>query len=176
MSDAQRRAAEEMAAGPRGAVVGPFIAALRSPELMRRLGNLGEYLRYRNRLGPRLTELVILLVARRWNQEFEWAAHAPIAAGQGLAPGVIDAIAAGRRPAGMAEDEAAVFDFVAELDCSQSVSDAAYERAVALFGEAGVVDLVGTMGYYALLAMLMNVAGTPLPAGVSPVLGRTSSS
>jgi 4-carboxymuconolactone decarboxylase len=170
LSGAQKQAAEEMIAGPRGAVVGPFIAALRSPELMRRLGQLGEYLRFQNALGPRLTELVILLVARRWTQQFEWTAHAPIAADKGLAPSVIDAIAKGLRPARMADDEALVFDFVAELDRSQTVSDGTYDRAVSVLGEAGVVDLVGTLGYYSLLAMLMNVACTPLPSGVTPVL------
>jgi 4-carboxymuconolactone decarboxylase len=171
MTAAQKRAAEEMSGGPRGAVVGPFVAALRSPEFMRRLGSLGEYLRFQNSLGPRLTELAILLVARRWTQQFCWAAHAPIAADRGLSSELIDAIAHGRRPPQLADDEALVFEFVTELEREQAVSDATYARAVESFGEAGVVDLVGAIGYYSLLAMIMNVVGTPLPDGVSPQLG-----
>jgi 4-carboxymuconolactone decarboxylase len=167
---AQRAAAKEIEAGPRGAVVGPFIAALRSPEFMRRLQKLGEYLRFQNALGPRLTELTVLIVARHCTAQFEWVMHAPLAAERGIGPEAIDAIAAGKRPTALAEDEAIVLDFVAELLRSQTVSDGVYERAVAAIGEAGVVDLVGTVGYYSMLAMILNVAQTPLPPDKAPVL------
>jgi 4-carboxymuconolactone decarboxylase len=170
LTEAQREAVEEIEAGPRGAVVGPFVAALRSPELMRRLQKLGEYLRFGNALGPRLTELAVLLVARQWTAQFEWVMHAPIAADRGISPEAIDAIARGGRPAALAGDEAIVFDFVTELARSQAVSDDVYARAVGAFGEAGVIDLVGTVGYYSMLAMILNVAETPLPPGYAPVL------
>lgn len=170
MTPEQLAAAEELEAGPRGAVVGPFIAALRSPEFMRRLQSLGEYLRFQNALGPRLTELVVLLVARQWTQQFEWVMHAPLAAAAGIDLEAIDAIAEGRRPQGLADDEAIVVDFVSELARAQTVSDATFDRAASALGEAGIVDLVGTVGYYASLAMIMNVAKTPLPPDKSPVL------
>jgi 4-carboxymuconolactone decarboxylase len=170
MTRAQKKAARELASGRRGQVIGPFVAALRSPELMSRLQRLGEYLRYESSLGPRLTELVILLTAREWTQQFEWALHVATAAEQGLKPGVIEAIAEGRRPRGMAKDEAVVYDFFTELQRARSVSDATYARAVDAFGEPGVIDLIGIAGYYATLAMILNVARTPLPAGRQPLL------
>lgn len=137
---------------------------------MRRLQALGEYLRYDHTLSPRLREMVILLTAREWTQHFEWDVHSPIALAAGLSPVIVDAIAAGTRPEPMAEDEALVYDFTAELHGRKSVSDPMYTRAVESFGEQGVVDLVGAIGYYTTLAMLMNVARTPLPPGRDAVL------
>jgi 4-carboxymuconolactone decarboxylase len=170
MTPEQRQAVEEIVAGPRGALIGPFIPALRSPAFMQRLQALGEYLRYEQVLEPRLREMVILMTARTWTQQFEWHVHHPLALRAGLPQAVTDAIAEGRRPGDMTEDEAVVHDVVTELERNRSVSDATYARAVTRFGEQGVVDLVGTVGYYSLLAMLMNVARTPLPAGAEPAL------
>jgi len=172
LSAAQRAAAAEIAAGPRGAVVGPFIAALRSPELMTRLQRLGEYLRYRNALGPRLTELAILITARAWSQPFEWAMHVGEAEARGIASATIAALARGARPRRMSTDEATVYDYVRELHASQSVSDATYARAVAAFGEPGVVDLTAVVGYYTTLAMILNVARTPVPPGERSPLAK----
>ena len=170
MTSAQREVAQELAAGRRGAVYGPFVPALRSPELTRRLQKVGEYLRYEPALPPKLREMAILLVAREWTQDFEWDAHAPLAEREGLARDVIDAIAEGRRPATHEAGEAVVYDFFVELERSHSVSNPTYAAAVAAFGEQGVVDLVALIGYYTTLAMIMNVARTPLPAGKMPVL------
>ena len=170
MTRAQQDAAAEIAAGRRGSVEGPFVPALRSPEFTRRLQRLGEYLRYDHALAPRLREMVILLTARAWTQDYEWHIHEPIARSAGLPPETIDAIADGRRPEAMADDEALVWDFVEELQRTRTVSDITYARATGAFGEQGVIDLVGAVGYYSLLAMLMNVAHTPLPAGAMPVL------
>jgi 4-carboxymuconolactone decarboxylase len=169
MTPAQREVAQELAAGRRGAVYGPFVPALRSPELTRRLQRVGEYLRYEPALPPKLREMAILLVAREWTQDFEWDVHAPLAAREGLDAGVIAAIADGRRPAATGE-EALVYDFFIELQRRRSVSDPIYAAAVASLGEQGVVDLVALIGYYTTLAMLMNVARTPLPDGRSAVL------
>lgn len=169
LSNAQKAAAEELEAGPRGALVGPFIPALRSPEFMTRLQRLGHYLRYDNALGPRLTELAILLTAREWSQEFEWAMHLDAARGAGISGRTIESIALGRRPARLTRDEAVVYDFLHELGTARAVGDQTYERAIAAFGEAGVVDLIGVAGYYAMLAMILNVARTPVPADSKPV-------
>ena len=170
MTSEQRAAAEEMSAGPRGAVIGPFIPMLRSPELTRRVQRVGEYLRYQPALPPALREMAILLTAREWTQNFEWDVHAPLAAREGLTQEVIQAIADGRRPERMHEREAIVCDVFTELHRTRSVSDATYAAAVAALGEQGVVDLVALIGYYSLLAMIMNTARTPLPEGRAPTL------
>jgi 4-carboxymuconolactone decarboxylase len=170
MTDAQKKAADELIAGRRGALVGPFHPLLRSPELMSRLQMTGEYLRFSNSIGPKLTELVILLTAREWTQQFEFNAHQPLGLKAGLKQELVAAIADGRRPAAMAEDEEIAYDFCTELHRSQSVSDATYTRAVRRFGEQGVIDMTGLTGYYTVLAMIMNVARTPLPEGTKPPL------
>ena len=165
MTPQQRRAVAEIAVSRRGGLIGPFIPALRSPELMRRLQSLGDYLRFDNAMGVKLTEMTILLTARAWQQDFEWSVHAPLARQSGLDPGIIDAIAAGRRPERMSEDETIVHDLFDELQQTHAVGDATYSRAVQVFGEPGVIDLVSAIGYYSTLAMIMNVARTPAPPG-----------
>lgn len=162
-TQAQKKAVAEMVAGPRGGLIGPFIPAMRSPEFTRRLQSLGEYLRYSSALGPKLGEMAILITARIWTQQFEWDTHAPIARKAGLGSDKIDAIAEGRRPANMDAREEIVYDFLTELNQIRSVTDATYARAVKAFGEQGVIDMVGTFGYYSTLAMIMNVARTPSP-------------
>lgn len=163
LSDAQRAAVQEIVAGPRGAVYGPFVPLLRSPELMRHAQRMGEYLRYRSAIGVRLSELAILVTARQWDQQVEWAIHAPIAAQVGIPSSVIAAIAARQRPGDMLVDEAVVHDFCTQLHEHKAVSDRVYADALALFGEQGVVDLIGINGYYTLLAMVMNTARTSVP-------------
>jgi 4-carboxymuconolactone decarboxylase len=163
LTPAQRAAAQAVIDGPRGALYGPFVPLLRSPELMSSAQRMGEYLRYRSAIGPRLTELAILVTARHWNQQVEWAIHAPVALQSGVAQHVIDAIAARSRPQGMQADEAVVFDFCIELHQQKRVSDATYESALAMFGEHGVVDLMGVSAYYTFLSMVMNGAQTATP-------------
>jgi 4-carboxymuconolactone decarboxylase len=170
MTPAQREAAHAVVHGPRGALVGPFVPLLRSPELMERVQQLGAYLRYRSAIGTRLTELAILLVAREWDQQVEWAIHAPIALEAGVAPHIVDAIANWSRPGQMYPDEQAVYDFSLELLVKKHVSDETWSRAVAQFGEQGVTDLIGINGYYTLLAMVMNAAQTAEPgSSVAPL-------
>lgn len=163
LTDAQRAAAQEIINGPRGAVYGPFVPLLRSPELMSCAQRMGEYLRYRSAIGIRLSELAILVTARQWDQQVEWAIHAPIAEQVGIPRAVIAAISRRERPQGMLVDEAVVYDFCVELHEHKSVSDRIYDDALALFGEHGVVDLMGINGYYTFLAMVMNTARTAVP-------------
>ena len=155
-----------------GVFEGPFVPLLRSPELLRRAQRVGEYLRYHTALPPRLSEMAILIAARHWCQQFEWGIHSVNAAEAGLALEVIDAIAEGRRPAEMADDEAALHDLCLELLRNQSVSDDTYALAVALVDEQGVIDTVGILGYYSLLAMVMNTARTATSADMEPGLER----
>jgi 4-carboxymuconolactone decarboxylase len=164
MNESQQRAAAALIAGPRKGVFGPFIALLRSPELLDRLQRVGEYLRFDNSVAQRLIELAILITARHVTNQFEWALHHPLALTAGVARSTLDAVEARKRPEAMAEDEAVVHDFVVELLRTSAVSDATYARAVQTFGEAGVVDLTATVGYFVSVCLVMNVAGTPAPA------------
>jgi 4-carboxymuconolactone decarboxylase len=148
---------------------GPWHVFIRSPELLTAAQRMGEYLRYRCSLSGRLSELAILLVARHWTQDYEWGAHRKHALEAGVTQATIEAIADARRPAGLTGDEQAVYDFVSEILNSRRVSDPTYEAAKARFGENGVIDLCGIVGYYQLLALTMNVARTPSPEGEQPL-------
>jgi 4-carboxymuconolactone decarboxylase len=147
-------------------VSGPFHPLLRSPELMTRTRAMGDYLRFKSALPPRLSEFVILLTAREWNQQYEWNAHYPIAIKAGVSAATLSAIAAGRHPESMLGDEAILYDFVRELHHTTAVSDASYDRALKAFGDQGVMDTIGISGYYSLLAMVLNTARTP-PGGAN---------
>ena len=171
MTDAQKKAAADFTAA-RGNLSGPWAVLLRSPELVNRVRPLSDYLRFNSTLSPRLSEFVILITAREWAQQYEWNAHYPLALKGGLNPDVAKAVAEGRRPAKMAEDEEIAYDFCTELDNNHSVSDATYARAVAKFGEQGVVEMVSLHGYYTLIAMVLNTARTPLPPGATSGLAR----
>jgi 4-carboxymuconolactone decarboxylase len=168
MTEAQRKAAAELAAGPRGEVRGPFNVLLRSPELMSSVQKVGEYLRFRCQLDRRIAEMATLIAARHWTQLYEWQAHHPLALKAGLKPEIAQAIAEGRRPVGMTKDEEVVYDLLTEALQNRSVSDATYERGIEQFGEQNLVDLLAIAGYYAMLAMMLNVARTPLPEGREP--------
>jgi 4-carboxymuconolactone decarboxylase len=163
--DAYRRAVERFRAVRGADPFGPFPAMLRSPDLTPLVAAVGEYCRHGNALGHRATELVILLVARHYEQPVEWSIHAPIAAKAGVPPEAIDAIAHRRRWAGLTGDDALVHDATAELLAGCQLSDPQYQAVVDRFGERGAVDLAATVGYYGLLALVMNVARTTPPNG-----------
>ncbi len=170
MDDAQRAAADELIAGPRKGVKGPFIPLLRSPQLMARLQKVGEYLRFESVLSRRVNEFVTLVVSRAWTQQFEWATHVPLAIGAGTAAQTIEALREGRRPVGMSPEEELAYDFTTELQRNCGVSDATYRACVEAFGERGVIDLVALVGYFTTVSMVLNVAYTPPEpgAGVDP--------
>ena len=169
LTEAQKKAAAEFEAA-RGTLSGPWSVMLRSPEMINRARSLSDYLRFNSSLPPRLSEFVILITAREWTQQYEWNAHHSLAMKGGLNPEIAKAVAEGRRPEKMADDEAALYDFCIELHRNRSVSDATYARAVAKFGEQGVVDAIGLSGWYTLVAMVLNTARTPLPADAAPAL------
>ena len=166
---AQKKVVKALLSGSRKAVRGPFIALLRCPDLCDRTQKLGEYLRYRSRLPPKLREFAILATARHWQQTYEWHEHARMALESGLSEHSIDTLALEWDGAGLAAEEQTVLRFCRELHRNRAVSDATYREAATLLGEEGVVELCGICGYYTLLAMVMNVAQTPLPEGSDPV-------
>jgi len=162
-TEEQKKAAEEFLATRKVPVFGPFEPLMHSPQVMSQARAMGDYLRYQSALGTTLSELVILITAREWSQDYEWYVHHPIALKAGIKPEVTAAIADGRRPTGMTEDEEIVYDFSMELHKNKRVSDHSYERAEKRFGKKGIVDLTGINAYYTLLAMQMNVAQYQIP-------------
>lgn len=155
----------EIIQGPRRALVEPFVPLLRSPEMCTHAQRLGEYLRYRSAIGLRLSELAILVTARHWSQEVEWAIHAPIALKQGVGEEVVNAIGSNQSPIFVNQDEQVVYDFARQSLVDKRVSDATWALALSHFGEQGAVDLLGIVGYYTMLSLVMNGAQTPAPPG-----------
>ena len=171
MTDAQRELAEWYRGERDGArLAGPWVPLSRSPEVARLMIDMRSHVANRSLLNPQLTEIPILIAAREWTQQFEWNAHARIAERAGLNTEIIAAIAEGRRPGEMSEEEEILYDFCMELQRSKSVSDATYDRTLAAFGQERIIEAVALQGYYALLAMVMNTARTPLPEGTVPPL------
>jgi 4-carboxymuconolactone decarboxylase len=164
-TQAQRDAAEVFRTIRDQPVFGPFVPLHRSPDLMLRLAPVGDFMRKELCFGVRLAEIAILFTARRYDQPVEYAIHADIAAKAGLPAPVIEALAEDRQPPDMTEDEALIWSCVAEIDRSRRLSDTSYAALVARFGEQGVVELAALMGYYQLLATVMNCARTAAPAG-----------
>jgi 4-carboxymuconolactone decarboxylase len=162
-TDEQKKAAEEFKTARKVPVFGPFEPLMYSPQVMNQARAMGDYLRYNSAIGNTLSELVILITAREWTQDYEWYVHYPIALKAGIKQEIADAIADGRRPAGMSDDEEIIYDFTAELNRNKRVSDRTFERAEKRFGKKGVVDLTGISAYYTLLAMHLNAAGYSIP-------------
>jgi 4-carboxymuconolactone decarboxylase len=181
MDAEQKKLLDALLAGPRGGGNsspeaaqkmlggGPFNVWMRSPDLGNRLQNVGEYIRYRTSLPLRLNEFAILITAREWTSQYEWYAHYPLALKAGLDAKVADALALGKRPSGMSDDEAAVYEFCIQLHRTRNVDDSTFKRALALFGEQGVVDLIGVSGYYTAVSMTLNVAQV-MPPEAAPLL------
>jgi len=152
----QQRAAEEFKRLRGVEPFGPFIDLLVSPELMTRVSALGEYLRYRSSLPPRLSEFAILITAAHWQQQFEWDIHAPIALKAGVPQSVIDALWQKQRPTGLEPDARALYDLCVALHAERILRRDARQRAEAALGEQQVMDAIAICGYYALLAMVLN--------------------
>ena len=161
----QKQAAADFEAARKVPVFGPFEPLMHSPQLMSQARAMGDYLRYKSAIGTTLSELAILVTAREWTQDYEWYVHHPIALKAGIKPEIAEAIADGRRPVGMSDDEDIVYEFTTEIHRNKRVSDATYARAEKRFGKQGIVDLTGIAGYYTLLAMELNVAQYDIPAG-----------
>jgi 4-carboxymuconolactone decarboxylase len=148
---------------------GPFNAWMRSPEFGLKIQAVGEQIRFKSSIPKHLNEFAILITAREWTSQYEWYAHHALAMKAGLDPKIAEELAAGKRPSSMNEDEAAVYDFCTQLHRSKKVDDATFKRAKALFGEQGVIDLIGVSGYYTAVSMTLNVAEVPVPGGVLPL-------
>lgn len=159
LTEQQKALRDAIASGPRKqfSMSGPFAIWMESPEFGLLAQQLGGHVRYKTSLPPRLSEFAILCTARTWRAQYEWMAHSPIAEKAGVKPETIRAIQAGRRPSAAPEDELAIYDFVKELYRDRRVGDATYDRVKKVLGNSGMVDLVGILGYYAMISMMLNV-------------------
>ncbi len=158
----QRRVYDEMMAGPRGHVTGPFPYLLNNPAICDPVQTLGAYCRFGSSLPRKVMELAVLVTARHWNAYYEWGAHAPLARKEGAIDATVEAVAHRRRPEGDA-DAALVWDIVTTLIDKRGLDDALYARGKARFGEGGMMDLATTVGYYGLLAQLFNIFAVGAP-------------
>jgi len=166
----QKTLVEHLLSGERGTLSGPFNVLLRSPEMGDLAQNLGTYIRFRTTVPRKLNEFAILITARALNVQYEWAAHHKYALQAGLSPAIIDAVAVGKKPPSMQPDEEVVYNFTKELVDTKQVSDATFHAAVDKFGERTVVDLIGVIGYYHFVSMILNVDRYPMPEGAQPEL------
>jgi 4-carboxymuconolactone decarboxylase len=174
LTPAQKAWAEQIAPPPRNANITkpPYRAYVRNPDLAPKLSALSDYLRWKTSLPPRLSELAILIAARHWTAQYEWFAHYPLAMKAGLDPAIASSIANGVRPEKMKDDEAALYDLAMALYRDKKVSDPVYKAAVDKFGERGIMDIIGIIGYYDLVSMTLitmqadapNNSVPPLPA------------
>lgn len=177
LDDDQRRTFEAMTSGPRGksivredsSLTGPYNVWLYSPAIGNAVQQLGAALRFHSSLPPDLLELAIILTARDWTAQFEWWAHARLAAQAGLSASIVDAVRERRQPEFADPRHAAIYDFCRELLDARRVSQPTYERALVLLGANGLVDLVSLLGYYALVSMTLNVFDVDLPPGATPI-------
>lgn len=172
-TEEQRQAVQEIAAGPRGALIGPFGPLLHSPGLMERLQKAGEYIRWYSDMPDRLREMVILMAARRWDQGFEWIYHRPIAESCGLSTETIDALGRGEQPHDLDPDALAVWRLADEVLHTGTAREETVLAALGAVGPRDVIEYVVTAGYYSTLAFVMNVArtsdsGDPVAAGLPP--------
>ena len=165
LSAEQRKVYDAIASGPRGHVRGPLQVWLQSPELASRAQELGAFCRYHTSLPKRLSELAILITGATWRAGFEWFVHAPEGIKAGLDPEMVETIRAGRRPQFKRDDEAAVYEFTRELLDTHGVSDATYQQAEKELGQVGLVELIGILGYYALISMTITAFRVTVPEG-----------
>jgi 4-carboxymuconolactone decarboxylase len=168
LTEAQRPLGEAIMKISRVGIAGPYNPMLRSPVFGQRMFDLLAYLRWETSVPLRLNEFTILIIGRQWRSQVEWFAHEPLALKAGLSREIIAELKAGKRPSGMAADEAAVYDFVTELTTKHAVSDETFARAKALLGEQQVVDLAAVAGTYVTVAMLLAMAEESVPPGAEP--------
>jgi len=165
MSSAQKEVVDLITSGPHQRVMGPYPAWLQSPELAKRTRSLSEYLRFQSTPSKRLAEIAILITGRHWKAEFEFYAHAQLARKAGVEEPIIQALAAGKRPAFSNKDDEIVYDLCTEMLNTRHISDATYESALDAFGMQTLVELAAIMGYYCMVSITLNAFQAPLPPG-----------
>lgn len=170
LTDAQKKVIEDVKVGPRTELFSPLLPMLRSPELAYTAERFGEYVYYKNEFDKPIYELIVLLLGRHTSQQFEWRVHYPLAIKAGVKQADVDAIAAGKKPKTLTEDQQIAYDFVTEVLKTSAVGDRNYDRFVKKFGERAVVDTVGILGYYYTIALMLSVDRTPVKDSPVPLL------
>ena len=170
LNDQQRPFANEILKVSSIGLSGPYNMLLRSPDMGQRMFSMLDYLRFNTSVPKPLNEFAILIQARLWTSQVEWTAHYPLALKAGLSQSVADDLKAGKRPASMQPDEAAVYDMCMELAKDHVVSDATFKKARELFSDQQIVDVITVSGVYITLAMLSNTAEDATPGGKTPPL------
>src|SRR4051794_13473881 len=168
LNEAQKPLGEQIMKVSSVGLGGPYNPMIRSPVLGQRLYDLFYYLRWQTSVPTKLNEFAILIIGRQWRSQVEWFAHAPLAAKAGLSVDVLAELKEGKRPTGMAEDEAVVYDFVTELTTTKKVSDVTFARAKKLFNDQQIVDLTAVAGNYVMVAMMLAMAEETVPPGKEP--------
>jgi 4-carboxymuconolactone decarboxylase len=172
LSPIQRALLDSIRSGPRGAgttIRGPFAVFLHAPAFGELAQQLGGYCRFKTAVPPRLSEFAILVTAKLWQAQYEWFAHVPMAERAGVSKETIRDLYRGRMPTSAPKDERAIYDFIQELYKTRRVSDKNFKRVNAILGDAATIELVGILGYYVLISMILNVfrmsppEGEPLP-------------
>ncbi|HUB22334.1 MAG TPA: carboxymuconolactone decarboxylase family protein [Streptosporangiaceae bacterium] len=152
-----------------GGLAGPFNAFVTAPDAGRRMSALGATLRFGTSIERRLSEIAIITTGARWQAEFEWWAHAPMAREHGVADAVVEAIGHGADPPFEADDERAVYAVARQLGRSGHLDQETYDAAHRFLGDAGMVELVSLCGYYTLISFLLNAFAVPLPPEATPM-------
>jgi 4-carboxymuconolactone decarboxylase len=167
LTQEQQALVEAIKSGPRGRFSndGPFAVYLQAPALGNLAQQLGAHLRFGTSVPPRLAEVAILFTAQHWKAQYEWVAHAVFAARNGVKETTLRELQAGRAPKSAARDEQAIYAFAKELYATRRVSNATYARVHKLLGDAGTVELVGMLGYYVMVSMILDVFRMPVPEG-----------
>ncbi|MDP2603282.1 MAG: carboxymuconolactone decarboxylase family protein [Deltaproteobacteria bacterium] len=169
MTAEQRRVYQEIGGARGGIVRGPFALWLRNPEIADPANRFGNALRLSGKLDKRLFELMVLVVARHWSAQYEWFVHEKSGLEAGLTQAVVDAIRARRAPAFAREDERLVYDTITELNETRTLSQPAYDRALAALGLDLLIELIAAAGFYTMVAMTLNAFDAPVPGGKRPL-------
>ena len=170
MTSEQREVHDEVVSGVRGQLIGPLRAVIHSPDLARRWSRLGEYLRFSTCLPKKLNELAIIVTGRRWNSQIEFHIHAEAAKAAGLDSTCIEAIRLAQPPAFADDADAEVYEYTRQIQQTGTVDTAIHAAIKARWGERGVVELTGVIGYYTMVSMTLNAHEIPLPDGARPPL------
>ena len=172
LTTVQRALLDSIRSGPRGGgttIRGPFAVFLHAPAFGELAQQLGGYCRFKTAVPPRLSEFAILCTAKFWRAQYEWFAHVPLAERAGVKTETIRDLHQGRAPKSAPKDERAIHDFVQELYKTRRVSDKTFKRVNTILGDSATIELVGILGYYVLISMILNVfrmsppEGEPLP-------------
>ena len=167
MTERQRQVYDDIASSPRGQVRGPLAIWLYCPEMADRAQKLGQYCRYGTSLEPRLSELAILTTARIWDATFEWETHLPHALAGGVDSLVIESLSVDKLPNFTNKDEEMVYKLTQEINITRQLSDDTYNTAIKILGVEATVDLIGLLGYYALISMTIKAFDIPATGDLS---------